>query len=147
MRIWGTSNSAGAENSVFQPATYLAALRNQALDPMAQRELDSLLKESDAELFFSGLMDFANREVNRDRPVSAALTYRLVAENGAAFPELSRKAQQRLNAIQGVGEVGPRVEFLLHNLVEESADPAMIFGMAGAGALYRAVRALSLIHI
>jgi hypothetical protein len=144
MRIWGTGSGASAEISTFKPAVYLAALGRQSLDPQAHRELDSLLKESDPELFFYGLIEFANREVNRDRPVSAALAYRIVAEDGAAFPELSRKARQRENALQGVGEVGPRVEFLLHNVVEEGADPAMIFGMVGAGAVFRAVRAGSL---
>ncbi len=144
MRIWGTGSGVNAEISAFQPAAYLAALGRQSLDPQAHRELDSLLKESDPELFFYGLIDFANREVNRDRPVSAALAYRIVADSAGSFPELSRKAQQRWNAIKGVGEVGPRVEFLLHNLIEEGADPAMIFGMASAGALYRVVRAGSL---
>ncbi|HEX5033769.1 MAG TPA: hypothetical protein VFW62_04760 [bacterium] len=147
MRIWGTATGASAEIAAFQPDSYVEALARQSLGGQARRELASLLHEQDPELFFSGLIDFGNRELNRNRPASAALAYQLVAENAQDFPELSHKARQRWEGLQGIGAIGPRAEILLRDLVQQGADPAMLLGMTAAGLAYRAVRAGSLMSL
>jgi len=150
MRLWGTGEGVGLPSSLHRRATdenpafpaehYLQELRRQNLDDTAARLLDSLAQESDPELFFNGLLDFANRELNHERPVSAALAYQAASDGALAFPDLIAKARQRLNAIQGVGEPGARVEYLLRDLAKQSLDPAMIAAMGTAGLAYRTIR-------
>jgi hypothetical protein len=145
MRLRGTTEGLSqAEHSAFRPAVYLEALRQPHLNLQANEELDALAKESDPELFFSGLIDFANRELNRERGGSASLAYQIVAETALAFPSLSDKARQRLQAIHGVGETGARVEYLLRDVAQQSLDPALLLAMGTAGLAYRTARVTGL---
>lgn len=122
-------------------AACLQALREHSLDRQASLEIEALAQEKDPELLLAGLVDFANRELNRERPASAVTAYQAVAENSSDFPELAAKARQRLGAIEGHGQTGVRVEYLLRDLAKHSADPAALLGMASAGWIYRAARA------
>lgn len=121
-------------------AASLEALRGHSLDRQAELELEALTQEKDPELLLAGLVDFANREINRERPATALAAYQTVVEHGAEFPDIANKARQRLAAIDGRGETGARVEYLLRDVARHSADPATLLGMAAAGWVYRAAR-------
>ncbi|MDL1872591.1 hypothetical protein FBR05_10320 [Deltaproteobacteria bacterium PRO3] len=67
-----------------------------------------------------------------------------MAFGGAPGSPLQRRAQEHLNAILGRGAFGPHAEFLLRNLAQQSSDPAMLFAMGTAGAVFRMTRLATL---
>src|ERR671918_2823933 len=81
------------------------------LSPTERRELASLAGERDVELFWSDLLRLGSKLESRDKLEAAIAIYSLAA--GQAPAELQAKAQTRLDAVEGRGAVGARVEFHL----------------------------------
>ncbi|MCC6272022.1 MAG: hypothetical protein IT572_01025 [Deltaproteobacteria bacterium] len=113
-------------------------------------------RERDPGLRAEGMLALARREAAAGRLEAAAELYAVVAQEadavGAAPPltgdkrerPLRIRAQEGLDAISGRGAIGPRAEFLLRNLARQSSDPAMLFAMGTAGAVYRMTRLATL---
>jgi len=134
----------------------------------AAEELRALSRERDPELRAEGLLALARREETAGRVEAAAELYaeivganlvfapeqgrggrtptsfEPVAFGGAPGSPLQQRAQEHLDAILGRGAFGPRAEFLLRNLAQQSSDPAMLFAMGTAGAVFRATRLATL---
>ncbi|HKY62908.1 MAG TPA: hypothetical protein VJR29_05750 [bacterium] len=114
----------------------------------ARAELLALAGESDAELFGEGLFHWASRQEAADRLDSAALVYELLrhrGEDGAALLEgipdgLRARAAARLDAIEGKGPAGARVEFLARRFVREASNPVTLVGMAAGSFAFTSVR-------
>ena len=119
-------------------------------------ELRALAREGDAELRAEGLLSLARREEAAGRVEVAAELYAEIVGANLAFTlghdgggrtqgsPLQQRAQEHLDAILGRGAFGPRAEFLLRNLAQQSSDPAMLFAMGTAGAVFRMTRLATL---
>ncbi|MCC7344481.1 MAG: hypothetical protein IT573_06040, partial [Deltaproteobacteria bacterium] len=105
------------------------------LSPSVRMELNGLAAESDAGLFYEGLLGLAGREERNDRLEFASALYSAVAEAAPSSP-LQQRAQARLDAIVGRGAIGNRAEFLLRRLARDASHPSMLVGMAGAQAVF-----------
>ncbi|MDL1873375.1 hypothetical protein FBR05_14440, partial [Deltaproteobacteria bacterium PRO3] len=129
----------------------LAPLRgiSRVWEPATRRELQFLAREGDAELRAEGLLALARREEAAGRLEVAAELYAAVVQEADAVGALRERplrtrAQEGLDAILGRGAFGPRAEFLLRNLAQQSSDPAMLFAMGTAGAVFRMTRLATL---
>ncbi len=119
-------------------------------------ELRSLRRERDPELFFEALLGLGRRLEARGRLEAAGEIYATVVQEAdavGAVPPLTGdkrerplriRAQESLDAILGRGAFGPRAEFLLRDLARQSSDPAMLFAMGTAGAVFRMMRLMTL---
>ena len=142
---WHRPESRGAAN--FAAAEVLA--RPLALARgTAREELRTLGRESDPALFFEGLLGCAaRRQAVGDLELAVEL-YAAVARHAAAGAEpvqaLGFRAQASLDAILGRGASGPRAEFLLRHFAEQASDPAALFAMGAAGAVFRLTRVAAL---
>ncbi len=65
-------------------------------------------------------------------------------EGAVPPPSIRKQAQQRLDAIAGVGSTGGRAEFLLERLAQESLEPTTLFGLGAASAAFRLTRVATL---
>ncbi|MFO1464766.1 MAG: lysophospholipid acyltransferase family protein [bacterium] len=111
------------------------------LRPEVRAELRSLAVESDAGLFFEGLLGLAVREERADRLEFAGALYSTVLESGdSAGAALRSRAQASLDAIVGRGAFGNRAEFLMRRFAREASSPSMLIGMAGAQAVFGVTR-------
>ncbi|MCC6273350.1 MAG: hypothetical protein IT572_07770 [Deltaproteobacteria bacterium] len=126
------------------------------LPEAARREWRALEAETDPQLFLESAYHFARRQETAGRLEAAAELYAAVAQEAdavGAVPPLTGdkrerplriRAQEGLDAILGRGAFGPRAEFLLRNLAQQSSDPSMIFAMGAAGAVFRMTRLATL---
>ncbi|MCE9626267.1 MAG: helix-turn-helix domain-containing protein [Deltaproteobacteria bacterium] len=106
-----------------------------------RRELLSLARESDPQLFFEGLLSLGMREEQADHLEFAGAIYSAIAGEGAhGGSALQQRARQRLDAIVGRGAIGNRAEVLLRRFSREVASPSMLVGMAGAQAVFGLTR-------
>ncbi len=142
---WHRPESRGAAN--FAAAEVLA--RPLALARgTAREELRALGRESDPALFFEGLLGCAARRQAAGDLALAVELYATVARHAAAgagpVQALGIRAQASLDAILGRGASGPRAEFLLRHFAEQASDPAAIFAMGAAGAVFRLTRVAAL---
>ncbi|MCC6273348.1 MAG: hypothetical protein IT572_07760 [Deltaproteobacteria bacterium] len=124
--------------------------------PALTAELRALEREGDPALYYEGLLALARRQEAAGRVETAAELYAAVVQEAAAVgavPPLTGdkrerplriNAQEGLDAILGRGAFGPRAEFLLRNLAQQSSDPAMLFAMGTAGAVFRMTRLATL---
>jgi len=108
-----------------------------------------LERETDPGLFYEGLLGLARRQEAAGRVETAAELYAAVVQEADAVGALRERplrinAQEGLDAILGRGAFGPRAEFLLRNLAQQSSDPAMLFAMGTAGAVFRMTRLATL---
>ncbi|HEX5034167.1 MAG TPA: hypothetical protein VFW62_06785, partial [bacterium] len=104
-------------------------------------ELQSLTKERDAELFYSGILHLGGRLQGGDKPEWAQRLYALVAGQND-FPELAQRAKTSIAALEGRGEIGARAEVLVSRVSKDFRDPAMIAPMmigTSVGSLARGV--------
>ncbi len=125
-------------------------------DRTLRAELRALERETDPGLFYEGLLGLARRQEAAGRVDAAAELYAAVVQEAdavGAVPSLTEdkrgrplriRAQEGLDAILGRGAFGPRAEFLLRNLARQSSDPAMLFAMGTAGAVFRMTRLATL---
>ncbi len=113
-----------------------------------RRELECLARERDPELRGEGLLALARRQEAEGRLEAASELYAAVVREadagGGRERSLRTRAQAHLDAILGRGAVGPRAEFLLRNLAQQAGDPAMLFAMGAAGAVFRMTRLATL---
>ena len=118
------------------------------LTPTQARALSSLAHEGDTELFGESLLDVARRVQRSDNPEAAALIYRwFESEECPSLPQVQARARRELDAIEGRGEGGARAEFLIGRFFQEASNPASIFAMGAAGALFRVTRLASLARL
>lgn len=91
-------------------------------------ELKSLAQERDPELYYMGLIQLGHRLQNRDQSAWAIRLFSAAASQ-SILPDLAKRAQTSIDALEGRGEVGARAEVLLSRFSKDFADPAMIAPM------------------
>ncbi len=91
----------------------------------------ALASEGNPELFSEGALSLG-RQLERENHLEEAQVLYLMVDND--------RARGRLNAMNGVGSVSPRLEFLGRRLAHDATDPAALLGMAAAGLVFRATR-------
>lgn len=107
-----------------------------------REELRALERETDPSLFLEGLLACAaRREAAGDLELAAEI-YSSIA--GTNLGTQQGRAQRALDAIVGRGAAGPRAEFLLRRFAEQASDPAALFAMGAAGAVFRLTRVATL---
>lgn len=114
------------------------------LDSSARAEWQSLSRETIPELFYEAALAFAARQEAAQRLETALEVYARLAREAEAFPGIQRRAQARLDAIEGRGPGAPRAEFLLRCLAQEASEPTALFAMGAAGAAFRVTRLAAL---
>ncbi|MDL1873504.1 hypothetical protein FBR05_15090, partial [Deltaproteobacteria bacterium PRO3] len=117
--------------------------------PALTAEVRALEREADPELYYEGLLALARRQEAAGRVEAAAELYAAVVQEAEAVGALREgplrtRAKEGLDAILGRGAFGPRAEFLLRNLAQQSSDQAMLFAMGTAGAVFRMTRLATL---
>ncbi|MFO1462447.1 MAG: hypothetical protein U1F66_01615 [bacterium] len=128
-------------------ATQLGSLRAQIPDA-AREELIDLAREGDPQLYAEALLNWARREERANRLANAGLVYQMLSQRAASgeylFPgaseALRRSAGAALDAIQGRGAMGNRLEFLGRRFAQEASDPIMIAGMAAGSFVFSTAR-------
>ncbi|MDL1872208.1 hypothetical protein FBR05_08365, partial [Deltaproteobacteria bacterium PRO3] len=102
------------------------------LDAPARAELESLARETDADLYEEGLLAFAGRQERAERPEIAARVYAALVQD-AESPRHRERASRNLDALEGRGPLGARAELLLRGLARQGSDPVLIGSMLAAG--------------
>lgn len=118
-------------------------LLHRFLGGQSLQEIIDLSREPDPQIFFHGQLEIARRLEDQDHLEAAQLLYSALASQ-KADPEISRKAEGRLNALRGVGTVGPRLEFLLSRFAEGATEPAGLAAMVAGGTVFKLTRSLTL---
>lgn len=121
---------------------------NSQLSGSSLEELIAISRENDGPLFAEALLLWAQREEVANRLPTAGLVYQFLSQRDAGgefllpgAPEaLRRRAAERLDAMQGRGAIGNRVEFLCRRLAQEASDPVMIAGMATGSLVFSTAR-------
>ena len=83
----------------------------------------------------------------RETSDALRLFHEIQVEATESSPEIADRARKEIDAIEGRGPLGNRVEFLQRNLFSEAAAPAALIGMAGAQAIYGVARASFLFRL
>ncbi len=104
-------------------------------------ELASLATEQDPDLLCRSWLNFAERQELAGHFEVAASAYQAIL--ASQLPNSSR-AQARLDALEGKGATGNRVEYLLGQFVSQAADPGMLGGMMLASTVFQGTRLLGL---
>lgn len=105
-------------------------------------ELRSLGEEGDADIFWTDLIRLGSKLEARDKLGAALPIFGLAA--ASAPEEFQRKAQIRLDAIEGRGAIGGRVEFHLRRFARDAFSPEMILPMMAGSAVYGLSKGLAL---
>ncbi|HKY62065.1 MAG TPA: hypothetical protein VJR29_01470 [bacterium] len=105
------------------------------------REIESLSHERDPELYGEGLLSLAQRLAKQDRLEPALRLFHHLQQNNPAASAIARKAGREIDAIEGRGAIGGRVEFSIGRFSREAMNPALLFGMATAGTVFQVSRA------
>lgn len=104
-------------------------------------ELRALARERDPAMFDEQLLAFGER-LEADRRVEvAAQVYAAIAPG---FPEIQKRARERLDALLGRGHGGLRAEVLLKNFAGSATDYRTIVPMIAGSAVYQLTKAASL---
>lgn len=99
----------------------------------AWRELLSLEKECDSELFYSGLLHLAGRLAQEESTVTTAIGLYYRVEISAGTGNIVSLANQRRQVLEGGGNVGQQAESTLRHLGQQLGDYRTLIGMfAGA---------------
>jgi aspartate/methionine/tyrosine aminotransferase len=96
-----------------------------------------LAAETDPEIFYSDLLDYAH-DLRRDQDPAAHALYRQIAEEGSG--SVREQALAYAGALEGRGDGGLRLEMLAGNFLEEATRPATIAGMAAGQLVYATSR-------
>ncbi len=125
----GTANFAAAEVLARPLALARGAVRE---------ELRALEREGDPSLFLEGLLACAAR---REAAGDLELAGEIYASVAGTIPGPHQaRAQRALDAVVGRGAAGSRAEFLFRRFAEQASDPAALFAMGAAGAVFRFTR-------
>ncbi len=115
------------------------------LPPSFQQEYASISRERDPELRAEQLLQMGSRlEAGEELEAALGVFTSLLIPHPGSSSSIRNRAQERLNAITGVGAVGPRAEFLLRRLTRGATDPAMLLGMGVASSAFRLTRLATL---
>ncbi len=107
----------------------------------ALRELNSLSREEDLELYGQGLFSLAQRLLKQNRVESALRLFHHLQENQPKSSAIAVKAGREIDAIEGRGAIGGRIEFSINRFGHEAMNPALLFGMGAAGTVFKVSRA------
>ncbi|HEX5034436.1 MAG TPA: hypothetical protein VFW62_08160 [bacterium] len=115
---------------------------HEAVPTTLWQDLKALSREADPELLLEGLLNLANRAEAYDNPGFAVSVYNDLAEE-KDYPEIQKKAAERLAVLSGKGSLGAKSEFILSRTLKQICDPADLIAMSvGFGAL-RGIRYLT----
>ncbi|HEX5032979.1 MAG TPA: hypothetical protein VFW62_00740, partial [bacterium] len=109
-------------------------------------EYGALTRELDPELRGEGLLSLAGRQ-ERSRPDAAIELYHEILQNPAIPASIRDRAQRRVNAQLGQGNIGDRAEVLFSRFTQEATEPTMLLAMTVAGASFRASRLVALARL
>lgn len=113
-----------------------------------QNEFQSLLRETNAAFAREGLLQLGRRLAAADELDAAARIFSVLSEAGdpaeASAGDIRRRARQGFDALTGASYSSLRPEFLLGRLAKEATEPAGLFGLTAASAVFRATRLASL---
>ncbi|HKY64305.1 MAG TPA: hypothetical protein VJR29_12895 [bacterium] len=109
--------------------------------PAGRRELQSLEREGDPELFFEALLSFAGRQERADRLELASQIYSAVAQADHPSLPVIHQARERRDALLGRGTIGNQVDSLARRFAREAFHPSSLVGMVGAQAVFGVARA------
>ncbi|MCE9625047.1 MAG: hypothetical protein K8R69_06285 [Deltaproteobacteria bacterium] len=116
--------------------------------PAFRGELHSLTRETDLEILAADLYAFGARQEREGRNEVAAQIYASLLHHIPSSEEslnaLKRRAQGRLEALQGRGPLSGRFEILARSFAQQAADPAMLTGMFLGGAVFQTARLATL---
>ena len=135
-----------AQNSSgFDAPAWLRQHLPQSPEGSAGRELASLGRERDPELFGQGLLNLAGRQAQQGNLPFAAQLYQALSQGGDALPaEVRRLAQRRVEALQGHGEIGDVAEAMVGRFAQEATEPTSLLAMGVAGAAFKVTRLATL---
>ncbi|MFO1462925.1 MAG: hypothetical protein U1F66_04050 [bacterium] len=133
----------GKVSGAFHPPEFNDAWLRR-LDAPARMELSALGRETDAELYAEGLLNFASRREQAGAVEQAAELYARIAEGEGIPAALRQRARRRLDAVQGQGAFGDRAEFLMRNLARQATEPSVLLAMGAAGTAFRVTRLATL---
>jgi len=108
------------------------------------RELVSLRRERDPELRAEAMFSLARRAERHSRPQISAQIYAELSASEELPASTRSRAQRRLAALNGDGEVGDQMESLASRFVSEASDPATLLAMTAAGFAFQGTRFLML---
>ncbi|HKY64678.1 MAG TPA: PAS domain S-box protein [bacterium] len=129
----------GTRSSQEVLTEFLSTPESRELRPTERRELSALCRESDSELFHTGLLHLARRlEVSERAPLATRL-YSLVQSQSQDLG-LRNRAQSRLALFEGGGDFGDRMEFHASHFFGQATDPTALGAMAVGGAAFRVAR-------
>ncbi|HEX5035469.1 MAG TPA: hypothetical protein VFW62_13395, partial [bacterium] len=83
----------------------------------------------------------ARRLTKQDRLAPALRIFHHLQKNNPAGAAIALKAGREIDAIEGRGAIGGRVEFSIGRFSREATNPALLFGMAAAGTAFQVSRA------
>ncbi len=133
----------GKVSGAFHPPEFNDAWLRR-LDAPARMELSALGRETDAELYAEGLLNFASRREQAGSVEQAAELYARIVAAEEIPASIRQRAQRRLDAVQGRGAFGDRAEFLMRNLARQATEPSALLAMGTAGTVFRVTRLATL---
>lgn len=107
-------------------------------------EFLALARETNPDILDEALFQLGQRLETGDRLPAASQIYGVLASENTALPAVRLRAQERLDAMTGVGSFAARSEFLLRRLAYETMEPTTLVGMTTAALAYRLTRVATL---
>ncbi len=107
-------------------------------------ERRALTRERDPELRGEGLLSLAGRQERAQRRELAIEIYTEILSSSDIPSYIRDRAQRRLDAHLGHGNIGDRVEVLLSRFTDEATEPTTLLAMTAAGLAFRASRFVAL---
>src|SRR5262245_48097461 len=93
----------------------------------ALRELNSLSREQDPELYGQALLSLAQRLLRQNRIEPALRLFHHLQENNPQSSAIANKAGHEIDAIEGRGAIGGRAEFSFNRFGHEALSPSLLF--------------------
>ncbi|HKX12037.1 MAG TPA: hypothetical protein VJP40_02705 [bacterium] len=107
-------------------------------------ERRSLTREPDPELRGEGLLSLAGRQERAHRPELAIEIYSELLSSAETPAFIRERAQRRLDAYRGLGNLGDRAEILFSRFSAEATEPTTLLAMTAAGLAFRVSRFVAL---
>ncbi len=121
------------------------------LGPRGPALLASLRRETDPDIFYSGLLQIGTLLEEKGERESALRLYQSLQNSRGGLPELPEilrgKINRRSELSLGRGPWGLRVERLLGDLSREAVNPSGVLGFAAAQAVLGPARCLAFHHL
>ncbi|HKX13318.1 MAG TPA: hypothetical protein VJP40_09210, partial [bacterium] len=147
LRLGASGQGSGSQTSTASGHldfhAHLQAQISNGLPAAAQRELSSLGRESDPELYHEGLLGLASRLERGNHDEVALAIYQAQSETltqNSALSGLQIRSAIRRDALLGRGDTGARAEVLARRFFHEASNPSALIGMAGAQAVFGVTR-------